>query len=153
MSEINPYAAPESDVTKTAGNSRLADLEFNELKKLFYRSSNVRVIAVLISIAAVVLAITPFLVPEPPLHPFIYILLAIFYTVTVVGLFKRTYWGRGLGIVVSIISLINIPFGTIVGLFGLFAFIGSPRLFGEDRLTHQELKAEFNLQKANRKKR
>jgi hypothetical protein len=70
----------------------------------------------------------------------------------VVGLFKRTAWGRILGIIVCVISLINIPIGTAIGAFGLFAFFGAPELFGSNRVTHRELKTEFKLQKAQMKK-
>ena len=36
------------------------------------------------------------------------------------GLFKMLPWSRIAGIVISIISLISVPFGTIIGIYGLW---------------------------------
>ena len=37
-----------------------------------------------------------------------------------IGLLKGRPWARILGIVVALVNLINIPFGTIVGIYGLW---------------------------------
>ncbi len=79
----------------------------------------------------------------------IFILLAIFFLFAVFGLYQRTSWGKVLGIIACILMLISIPVGTIIGIAGLFAIFGSPKLFGKDRFTHKELKAEFKLRKKN----
>ena len=60
-----------------------------------------------------------------------------------VGLLKRTSWGRICGIVVCVISLINIPLGTLIGVMGLFAFVKAKELFGPERITHEEVKTAF----------
>jgi hypothetical protein len=39
------------------------------------------------------------------------------------GLLKQKSWARILGIVLSAISLINIPFGTIIGIYGLWVLL------------------------------
>jgi hypothetical protein len=48
-----------------------------------------------------------------------------------VGLLQLRPWGRILGIVVAILHLIHIPFGTIVGIYGLWVLLNrdTERLF------------------------
>ena len=48
-----------------------------------------------------------------------------------VGLLKRAAWARIAGIVISIVSLMLIPFGTIVGVYGLWVLFSkdTERLF------------------------
>lgn len=153
MDEQNPYSAPDSEVALSpAGETFLGGLDFDQLKKLYHRSCNVNAITFLMALGMLLLS-TLFLVPttEEGIPRWFIIAMIAFYGGAVVGLFKRTSWGRILGIVTSIISLVNVPLGTIIGIAGLFAFFGAPQLFGPDRLTHRELKAEFNTQKAIRK--
>ena len=155
MNETNPYSAPQTDVDANhTVTDKLQGLDFKQLKKLYHRSCNVNAITFLLGLGLIVLAIDSML-PNAEYEPFIrfvFVGLAVFYAVGVVGLFKRTAWGRILGIIVCIISLINIPIGTAIGAFGLFAFFGAPELFGSNRVTHRELKSEFKLQKAQMKK-
>jgi hypothetical protein len=51
--------------------------------------------------------------------------------ITGFGLLKLRSWARILGIVLSAIHLINIPFGTILGVYGLWVLLNSEteRLF------------------------
>ena len=155
MNETNPYSAPQTDVhANRAITDKLQGLAFKQLKKLYHRSCNVNAITFLLGLGLIGLAIVSML-PNAEYEPFmrfVFVGLAVFYGVAVVGLFKRTAWGRILGIIVCIISLINIPIGTAIGAFGLFAFFGAPELFGSNRVTHRELKSEFKLQKAEMKK-
>ena len=50
-----------------------------------------------------------------------------------IGLLKFQPWARIVGIVVAILSLINIPLGTIVGIYGLWVLFNkeTERLFSE----------------------
>ena len=43
--------------------------------------------------------------------------------ITGIGLLKFQSWARILGIVLSAINLINIPFGTILGIYGLWVLL------------------------------
>jgi ABC-type antimicrobial peptide transport system permease subunit len=155
MSETNPYSAPQTDVyANHTITSKFQGLDFKQLKKLYYRSSNVNAITFLLGLGLIGLAIV-LILPNSAFEPsmkLFFVGLAVFYAVAVVGLFKRTAWGRIIGIIVCIISLINVPIGTAIGVFGLFAFLGAPKLFGSNRITHRELKSEFKLQKARMKR-
>lgn len=53
--------------------------------------------------------------------------------ITGVGLLKLRPWARIVGIVLAAINLINIPFGTILGIYGLWVLLNkdTERLFSE----------------------
>ena len=150
----DPYAPPLTAETLAPDpDSRFGELDDKAFKKLYYRSCNVTGIAFLLGLAllAIVGAATLVRGEEGVFNTPILIGLAAFYLVTLIGLIKRTSWGRILGIIVCVLSLISIPIGTIIGIMGLFAFIGAPNLFGPDRIPHKELKAEFKMRKKRRK--
>jgi hypothetical protein len=150
----NPYSPPlVTESLAPVGNPQFGDLEDKALNKLYYRSCNVVGIGVLLSFGVVLLAVAAAL-PEADLGglpKLVFMGLALFYMVAIIGIFKRTSWGRIMGILVCILSLINIPLGTIIGAVGLFAFIKAPNLFGHGRVLHKDLKAEFKLRKKARK--
>jgi len=155
MNETNPYAAPETDVSVSRDvTDKLQGLDFKQLKKLYYRSCNVNAITFLLGLAVILLVVVSMLpdTGQETTMKWVFMGLAAFYASAAVGLFRRTAWGRILGIIVSLLSLINIPIGTVIGACGLFAFFGAPELFGANRITHRELKSEFKLQKASMKK-
>jgi hypothetical protein len=56
---------------------------------------------------------------------------------TGIGLVKFQPWARILGIVLSAINLINIPFGTALGIYGLWVLLNkeTETLFGDSRGT------------------
>jgi thiol:disulfide interchange protein len=153
MNSINPYSAPQSDISAPLVlDSQFGDLDAKSFNKLYYRSCNVTAFAVLLLVAIVFLATAIFgprysnAIPKYAL-----IGACVFYLITSIGLFKRTSWGRIMGIIVSIISLISITLGTIIGIVGLFAFVKAPNLFGENKILHKDLKAEFKLRKKLKK--
>lgn len=148
----NFYAAPEADLTtpQYAAVEALAGLNYKQLKKLYYRSCNIRTINFLIFIGALYIGLMWY--SSVFLSPFNAIIIALFIlqVSTFIGLFRRASWGRALGIICSIFMLVNPPLGTMLGLAGLFAFFGAPQLFGEERITHAELYKEFKHRKRNK---
>lgn len=158
MEEHDPYAAPESQILVDAslGNERFRELDSKRFKKLYYRSQNVTSITGLLIISLLVMAamvvfeedieysLERNLVPRG-----LYLALIALCLPTVVGLVPRSAWGRIMGIFVCFIALFDIPIGTAIGAAGLFAFFKAPELFGPNRVTHAELKAEFKLRKKN----
>jgi nitrate reductase gamma subunit len=58
-----------------------------------------------------------------------------------IGLLKRQPWGRILGIVISALSLMHIPFGTALGIYGLWVLFHreTEQLFAADQRGHQPL--------------
>jgi hypothetical protein len=163
MNETNMYSAPQTDVyANRMITDKLQGLDFKQLKKLYYRSCNVNAFNFFLglgSIGLLFLLISPineyesFTKYTEKSMKLVSVGQAVFYAVAVVGLFKRTAWGRIVGIIVCVIILINFPIGTAMGAFGLFAFFKAPELFGSNRVTHRELKTEFTLQKAQMEKK
>lgn len=153
MSTQNPYSPPQvTESLAPVGSPLFGDLDDKALNKLYYRSCNVTAIALLLSFGVVALA-GMIAMPDvdPGLPKPVFIVLAVFYMIAIIGILMRTSWGRVMGIIVCIISLINIPFGTLIGVVGLFAFIKAPNLFGHGRVLHKDLKTEFRLRKKARK--
>ena len=66
------------------------------------------------------------------------ILVMLIFTLSVpgivagIGLLKRRQWARILTIVLSVLNLINIPFGTVLRIYGLWVLLSreTARLFG-----------------------
>jgi hypothetical protein len=58
-----------------------------------------------------------------------------------VGLLRRRAWARIAGIVLSIIELMMIPFGTLIGVYGLFVLFSrdTERLFATSTPAHTTL--------------
>jgi hypothetical protein len=153
MNTQNPYAPPQViESLVPAGNPQFNTLDDKTLNKLYYRSCNVSGIALLLSFGLVVLAVliampeVDLALPKP-----VFMGLAVFYLVAIIGMLKRTTWGRVMGIIVCILSLLSIPLGTVIGVVGLFAFIKAPDLFGPGRVRHKDLKTEFKLRKKAKK--
>jgi hypothetical protein len=59
------------------------------------------------------------------------LLLALPGLVTGWGLLNRKPWARILGLVLSVLNLLNIPFGTVLGVYGLWVLLNkdTERLF------------------------
>lgn len=154
MNTEDPYVTPQSDVSVLAEEmSQFSHLNFKELKKLYHRSCNISAIAGLLVLGGVVSVALIIFKPPGDQMNWIFPCLAAFYLLSAFGLIKRTSWGRVLGVIVCILSLINIPIGTIIGIFGLFALFGAPELFGNNRVLHKDLKKEFKEQKQRAKNR
>jgi len=149
----NPYTAPETEVQDESVESGSADfkhLNWKELKKFYYRSCNVSGLAALMVIGilgSIFMVISGMF--EGMLVTLILTIL-IFNFVSVIGIIMRTKWGRIMGIISCCIMLISIPWGTIIGIMGLFAFGKCPELFGEDRVLHRDIKTEFKHRKKNK---
>lgn len=157
MNGENPYQTPEaSGVVNFEGDSEFEDLDDESLKKLYHRSCNVSCIAFLLVLAVFSMVDIVYSLPRIFDLKFEVVIgvgigVILFFLITVVGLIMRTSWGRIMGIFVCILSLVSIPIGTLVGVAGLFAFFKAPNLFGENRVTHKALKAEFKIRKKRKK--
>ncbi len=60
--------------------------------------------------------------------------------VTGIGLLQLRPWGRIMGIILSALHLFNIPFGTVLGVYGLWALLNpeAEALFRRDPLPLQQ---------------
>lgn len=160
MSVENPYQAPVAQNETATPAPTYKQLHTVELNKLYHRSRNIGAIAALCTIGVIVMG---FVASMPLIEPnefqdsesqaVIAILgsIGLFQLIAAIGLFKRTSWGKILGFVVCAIMLVNIPIGTLIGIVGIIALSQGGDLFGANRITHKELKAEFILRKQQKK--
>lgn len=161
MNSPNPYSAPV--VAEYAAGVEIPQFDQYtpaQLKKLYYRSCNVSCITFLMGLGCLLLSgiginamNDPDFAKALPMPPAGYLALGLLEGVACVGLVMRTSWGRVMGICLCILSLINIPIGTLIGLAGLFAFFGAKELFGDGRITHKSVKAAFKEMKKNKRRR
>ena len=149
MTQENPFNAPTVDQSAAyEGVPGLENYTSDQLKKLYYRSCNVSGMAGIILIGTALIGFMlasgmPGIQSDGNFTLVIWAILA-FNLLTVIGLIMRTQWGRILGIITSVLMLIRIPIGTIIGIMGLFAFLKAKELFGPNRIKHRDLKLAFN---------
>src|ERR1035437_7369701 len=156
----NPYAAPQSDVSITLERNDFKDIPTGKLKKLRNDSHSIRAvyallfIGVVVSIIGVVVTFFSLFVSKGPemAIPGLPIVLGcgVFYLVTLIGLMKRTAWGRVLGCILGGLALLAFPIGTLIGVLILVALGRSKELFGPDHLDHKSLEAEWKYRKKNK---
>jgi hypothetical protein len=164
MNDANVYAPPETDIrqsgTGSGGDAALRRMNTKEVKKLYNHSRSIGALVFLwsLGLGATILGVIAMsslkgkALEEGPssgvLIAIVGVMVAI-YGAAVYSCWTRQSWGRVLGIVLCALMLLNFPLGTLIGIFGLIALIGGSRLFGPDRLTHAQLKAEVAYRKAN----
>lgn len=159
MNQENPFLTPqvaEATIAVTPGN--LADYSDAQIKKLYYRSCNVTGVGVILLLGALLLSgmLIAASGSGTALELSIPLIIGIiaFNILAAIGAFMRQTWGRVVGIIACVLMLLNLnPISIIIGIMGLFAFIGAKELFGPNRVTHKEAKAAFNAVKAKNKRR
>lgn len=159
MSQDNPFVTPQVDeATIPVSLGNLAEYSDAQIKKLYHRSCNVMGVAVLLILGALLLSglLIAARNSGEMLNislPFI-IGIIIFNLLAALGAILRHTWGRVVGIIACILLLLNLKLiPIIIGIMGLFAFIGAKELFGPNRVTHAEVKAAFKATKARHKRR
>ena len=142
----NVYAPPRANLETQEGPAELWHIELKQLKRLYNASHSIRALGVLYGlgtfgiVAAVMLAIGSS--ADRASTTMLAAILFVSGGLSVAGAitsFTRPRWGRWLGIVLCVVGLLNIPIGTIIGIFGLIAYAQGGRLFGPDRLMHKDV--------------
>lgn len=167
MNDVNVYAPPQTDIRQSVpgingGDAALQDLNTKEVKKLYNNSRSIGALVFLWCLGAILMSFAAFGMimggrstsagqDDTPVAFLIVVFVGIvaINLAGVVGCWTRQGWGRVVGFILCALMLLNIPLGTIIGLFGLIALSGGARLFGPNRLTHQQLKAEVAFRKKN----
>ena len=73
----------------------------------------------------------------------------LLYVPAIIGTYKRAKWVCTLGFVISVFMIPAFPIGTILGTAGARAF-QRKYLFGPDRISHSDIKKEYQYRKAHR---
>lgn len=154
MTTENPYDTPSASLNSGVSFSgKFEEYDDSELNRLYRKSRDIGSIGALcifssFVVFALFLNITPYGMSA---MYYVLIAIAVLQLVVAFGLFTRPGWGRAAGLLVCAISLINIPVGTIFGIVGILAMYPNKNLFGENRISHGELKAEYKARKAAKK--
>lgn len=156
MSDV--FAPPKANLETRVGPTILWEMELKQLRKLYNASRTIRTIGVLWGIGATLVGLGTiaalFAVVAGPTQRsawWVIPLLVASAALSIAGTwtaFTRPGWGRPLGFVLNALSLINIPFGTIIGLFGLVAYGQGAILFGPDKVLHKDLVDVYKRRKS-----
>jgi hypothetical protein len=158
----NVFAPPRANVEVHEGPEALWDMTWKEVRKLYLASVNIRALGVLYGLGAVgtIAAAGFFFMAPRTASPdtmgltaglaAVVIFFGFLYVAATVSSFTRPTWGRWLGIVICAISLLSFPFGTLIGIMGLIAYVQGARLFGADRLHHKDVASVYKQRKKDK---
>jgi len=153
----NVFAPPRSNVEVRTGPEALWAMTFKEVRRLYHASSSIRALGVLYGLGFVgvlaALLIPALTSPRGAggsealgLVVFVAAMSALSLAAAVTS-FTRPRWGRWLGIALCVINLVNVPFGTLIGILGLVAYFQGRLLFGPDRFTHKQVVEVYKQRK------
>ena len=118
-----------------------------QLRKCFYIMQVVSVMFGLMGMGQLSFAALMFWAPTPLYAriavALICVVLAVTNITTLVAWYKKSSYGRNLGIVTSAIALAGFPIFTIVGIVGIFGFVNGTEFFGSHRVHIQDIKSEL----------
>lgn len=150
----NPFLAPQADDVADSQPRDFADLDFKQLKALRNHSSTIQVLGVLWVIGAAANIIVGLLSltdhAATTSMPVINLGIGLLAGCAAYGALKRPHWGRGVGMLLCAVALIGFPLGTAIGLIGLIALGKGGCLFGDDKIEHKALNAEYKYRKKNK---
>ena len=161
MSE-NVFAPPRANLDVHEGPEALWEMSFKEVRKLYLASVNVRALGLLYGLGAVGAIAAGGIFLFAPLKDAgraesmgaafaaILVFLGVIYIAATISSYTRPRWGRWLGIVLCALSLLSFPFGTIIGIMGLIAYAQGGKLFGPDRLYHNDVAAVYKQRKKDK---
>ena len=158
----NVFAPPRAQLDTREGPEALWDLSWKDIRKLYLASVNIRALGVLyglgasgvIVIGAVALATPAATTARAGIESLPMALLGAIGVVELAGAvtsFTRPVWGRWLGVVLCVLSLLSFPLGTAIGIIGLMAYAQGGKLFGPERFMHKDVAEVYKQRKKDKK--
>ena len=155
----NVFAPPQAELETRVGPEELWEIPYKQVRKLAMATLNIRALGVLWGLGSMVLiaglvavAFTPSQASAPAtISAVLLVLIGGLSVAACYSAFSRPAWGRPLGIVFCALALLNFPFGTIIGILGLVAYVQGKRLFGPDKLLHKDVMAVYKVRKKDKK--
>lgn len=124
----------------------------SQLKKIvvgWHRLVLLSVFWVLAIVAAVFLVPPALAKPESSIAVLLTVsVMLILLIAAIVGTMRKTSWGRVVGIIAAIVTMLAFPIGTIIGLLGLWGYADAKPIFGPSGLAYSAVKAEILRLKA-----
>jgi hypothetical protein len=151
------------ETTEILERNRFKELSTSELKKIYFRSESIKSIAAIIVVAIVGWGFKADLfvryggeniVLKTLTHP-LNITVLLLSILAFIGLIRRTFWGRIVGIVTCILWVgcavwfSRFSIFILFGIWGLFVLIPRGNLFGPHRIDAKEIKSEYKWRKKN----
>ena len=159
----NVFAPPRASLETQEGPQALWEMPFKDLRKLYHASVNVNVLGVLYGLGAFGALLgglggasfwysgrNPDTAVSAVLMAVMFVL-GFLYLAGTISSYTRPRWGRWVGVVLCLLSLLSIPFGTLIGALGLVAYARAGKLFGPERLPHKEVTAVYKQRKKDKK--
>jgi hypothetical protein len=145
-------AAPANDVNVTTEHPALQALNFQQLKKLRSTSHSIRSLGFLWAFSGIVAIIYgATLVADGRRDSQLgFAMIPYGIAVALLGPYSawaRPAWGRVICMLLSIPPLLNIPYGTLLGILSLFALGSAMPLFGPNRIPHKQVEAAYKARK------
>jgi len=142
----NVYAPPRANLETQEGPPELWQIEFKRLKRLYNASHTIRALGFLYALGIFglvsAIALSSGTYARSGYAAGLAAMLFLFGGLSLLGVvssFTRPRWGRWLGVVLCVLTLLSIPVGTVIGIFGLIAYAQGGRLFGAGRLKHKDV--------------
>jgi len=155
----NPYAAPKNAGTVTTAARRhgadLTGLDLDKLRLLRGKSYHLNIIGGFMAFftaigvfCLIIFTLDGMNTDEgQELQIFACVIIALHGTAMLCA-WLRPAWGRTPLFIISILGLANVPFGTGLGIFAIWALQGAAPLFGPNRYHHGDLDGEYQLRSA-----
>lgn len=142
-------AVQESESASPRPDSALQSLPTNAVKNLHRRARSLRTLCFFWLLVIAMCVVSIFAAQPGSLIPVIGSIIALLAAAAFLGMWRFQHWGRIVGIVLCVLLLPILPWGTIFGFLGLAALIGSKPLFGDSRLSQEQLRKEIEHRKAS----
>lgn len=144
---VESESEPKNDAPPA--ESALSLLSTKEVKKLHNRSRSLRALSFFWLLAAALCVVFTATAAPQTVGSIIYPVYAGLAVLAAIGSFLFKTWSRLLSMALCVLLLIAFPIGTIFGVLGLIALWGSKPLFGSNRISQDQLRAELKLRESN----
>lgn len=145
----NPYQPPEARLLVVGSSDRelltgsLNFKQFIRLKKIYRRSVRVNVFTGFVLFAAALLLYPSVMFGDEGSSRLAAAGAGGLYLFTGVALARRVGYGRYLGLLAGLSFTVVVPWGTVVGVIGLWTLIPAASIFGRERMMHDEIKRAY----------
>ena len=127
----------------------LQSLPTKAVKSLYRRARSLRTLCFFCLLVIAMCVVSIFAAQPGSAAQIIGTIFALLAAATFFGMWRFQHWGRILGIALCVLLLPIFPWGTIFGILGLAALIGSKPLFGEGRFSQEQLRQEVEHRKVS----
>lgn len=127
----------------------LRSLSTKAVKTLYRRARSVRTLCFFWLLVIAISIVEIYAAKPGSAIPLVGTVFVLVTAAAFMGTWRFQHWGRILSIALCVVILLVFPWGTIFGILGLAALIGSKALFGPNRLSQAHLQQEVEYRKAH----